>query len=49
MPIRTEVGEFAKNGGEPLHRRYRLTMLMGLLITLTGCGEPSVRELEEST
>ena len=46
MPIPTEVRESAKNGGEPLHRRRRMTMLAGLLITLTGCGEPSVRELE---
>ncbi len=46
MPTLTELRVIATHGGDSPCRRRRTTMLAGLLIMLTGCGEPSVRELE---
>jgi hypothetical protein len=44
VPILTEPWVLVKNGGRS--RRRRTTSLLGLILLLTGCGEPSVRELE---
>ena len=44
MPTPSEPRVVAKNCGGPRHERT--TLLGGLLIMLIGCGEPSLRELE---
>jgi hypothetical protein len=44
VPTPSEPRVVAKNCGGPRHERT--TLLGGLLIMLIGCGEPSLRELE---
>jgi hypothetical protein len=46
VPIPTETQPCAPNGFPARGHRSRLTLLAGLLLLVTGCGEPSVRELK---
>jgi hypothetical protein len=45
VPTPTEPRAIAEQAGGVLRRRHRTSMLAGLLTLVTGCGEPSVREL----
>jgi hypothetical protein len=46
VPTPTEPPSIAKLARESLCSRRRTSLLASLLIMVTGCGEPSVRELE---
>jgi len=46
VPIPTEPQPTATNGLQPRGHKSRTTLLVWLVLLLTGCGEPSVRELK---
>jgi hypothetical protein len=46
VPIPTKPQPTATTGLEARGHRSRATLLVSLLLLLTGCGEPSVRELK---
>ena len=46
MPIPTEPQPTATNGLQARGHQSRTTLLVWLMLWLTGCGEPSVRELK---
>jgi hypothetical protein len=46
VPIPTEPPAAATNGPQARGQKLRTTLLAFLLLLLTGCGEPSVRELK---
>ena len=46
MPIPTEPQPTATNGLQARGHKSRTTLLVWLVLLLTGCGEPSVRELK---
>jgi hypothetical protein len=46
VPIRTEPQRDPTNGLQERGHKSRTTLLVWLVLVLTGCGEPSVRELK---